>query len=66
MAAREEIEIDLSEVTDIDTAGLQLMLAAKRMPGKTLRFVGHGAPVLRIIELANVGHTLGDPLVLAA
>lgn len=66
LGSRDEIEIALDGVSDIDTAGLQLMLLTKRMPGKEVRFVRHSAEVLRIVDLANVGQILGDPLVLGA
>ena len=62
----DEMEIDLAGVTEMDTAGLQLMLIAKRYPGKSLRFVNHPAPVLRLVDLANLGSALGDPLYIAA
>ena len=41
MEEANEIEVDLSGITEIDTAGLQLMLIAKRNPGKAVRFVNH-------------------------
>jgi len=66
LANREELTVDLGEVTEIDTAGLQLMLLAKRKVGKTVRFSHHSDVVLRLIDLANLGQTLGDPLILKA
>jgi len=66
MEADNEIEVDLSGVTEIDTAGLQLMLIVKRNPGKEVRFVNHPASVLRLIDLANLGGALGDPLFISA
>lgn len=63
---RDEIEIDLSGVTEIDTAGLQLMLIAKRKPGKHVRFLNHPPSVLRLLDLSNLATTLGDPVVLTA
>ncbi|MFC4157902.1 STAS domain-containing protein [Chitinimonas lacunae] len=62
LAAADSLEVDLTGVSDIDTAGLQLMLLAKRLPGKTVRFSHHSPPVLRLIALANVAQVLGDPL----
>lgn len=64
--AQDEIEVDLGAVTEIDSAGLQLMLLAKRKPGKTVRFRHHSNEVLRLVDLANVGHLLGDPLLIEA
>lgn len=62
----DEIEIDLGGIAEIDTAGLQLMLIAKRNPGKCVRFVNHPPCVLRLIDLANLGGMLGDPLFISA
>lgn len=59
-----ETEVDLGAVEEMDTAGLQLMLMAKRCEGKTVRFVNHSAAVLRVLELANLGQQLGDPLLI--
>lgn len=65
MAMTDEVEVDLGGVSDIDTAGLQLMLLAKRRPGKEVRFTHHSAAVLRLVDMANVGLMLGDPLVIS-
>ncbi len=61
----DELEIDLGRIEEIDTAGLQLMLMAKRCAGKTVRFVNHADAVLRLLDLANLGGVLGDPLLVA-
>lgn len=66
MLDADEIEVDLSGITEMDTAGLQLMLIAKRRPGKTVRFVNHSPIVLRLIDLANLGGVLGDLMVVDA
>lgn len=58
MARASEIEVDLGEITDIDTAGLQLMLIARRNPRSGVHFVNHSPAVLRLVELANVGAAL--------
>lgn len=66
LAVVDEISVDLGEVTEIDTAGLQLMLLAKRKAGKKVHFFKHSDAVLRHIDLANLGQTLGDPLIIQA
>ena len=66
MIGADQVEVDMSGVTEIDTAGLQLMLIAKRNPGGQVRFVNHPRSVLRLVDLANLGAALGDPLVIAA
>jgi anti-sigma B factor antagonist len=63
-----ELEIDLSQVDEIDTAGLQLLILIKReaaQAGKTLSFSMHSKSVLEILELANLTTTFGDQVVLA-
>lgn len=61
-----EVEVDLSGVSEIDTAGLQLMLALKQRCGSRLRMVHHSAAVLRILDLSNASAHLGDPLLILA
>jgi anti-sigma B factor antagonist len=62
----DEIEVDLSAISEIDSAGLQLMLIVKRNPGKAVRFVNHPQSVLRLVDLAHLGEALGDPLFISA
>lgn len=60
-------EVDLSGVTEIDSAGLQLMLMAKReaaILGKEVRFVRHSDPVLELIDLCALAGQFGDPLLI--
>jgi anti-sigma B factor antagonist len=66
MVRASELEVDLSGVTEIDSAGLQLMLIVKRHPESAVRFVGHPPEVLRLVDLAQLGEALGDPLFIAA
>lgn len=61
--APSECEIDLSGVSEIDTAGLQLMLIMKKRPGVEIRFCHHSNAALRLVDLANLGQALGDPIV---
>lgn len=63
------LEVDLAGITEVDGAGLQLLILAKReaqRSGKSVRFVGHSPAVLEVIDLANLSGQFGDPLVLAA
>lgn len=63
-----DLEVDLSQVEEIDTAGLQVLILIKReaaKTGKSLRFVMHSKPVQDIIELANLTSAFGDQVVLA-
>lgn len=62
-------DMDLSGVTEIDTAGIQVLMAAKnhaRAHGVELRLLGHSPPVLELIEIYDLAAWLGDPLVVAA
>lgn len=62
--SNDEIEVDLSGVIELDTAGLQLMLQLKRGYGERIRFVNHSTAVLRILDLSNLGAKFGDPVVI--
>jgi anti-anti-sigma factor len=64
----DDIEVSLAAVREIDSAGLQLMLAAKRearAKNKSLRFVEHSQAVLDVLDLFDLGAHFGDPLVLS-
>lgn len=63
----QEIEVDLSEVTEIDSAGLQLMIMAKRQAtaqSKTLHFCRHSDPVLDLLDLCDLAGFFGDPVLI--
>jgi anti-anti-sigma factor len=64
-----ELEIDLSGISEIDTAGFQLLMLAKRETDRTggnLRLTSHSPAVLELIELYNLAGFFGDPLVITA
>ena len=61
------IEIDLSGVTEIDSAGIQLLLLAKRSSNanqRTLRLIAHSPAVIDAFELFNLAGYFGDPIVI--
>ena len=63
-----DVEIDLSQVTDVDSAGIQLLLLAKReisQDGRELRLTGHSRAVLDVFELYNLAAHFGDPLLIS-
>ncbi|WOB08896.1 STAS domain-containing protein [Piscinibacter gummiphilus] len=63
------LEIDLSGVAEFDTAGVQLLLLAKRVAaerGHELRLVRHSAVVVDVLQLLDLAAHFGDPLVVAA
>ena len=62
-----ELEIELSQVSEMDTAGLQLLILAKReclARSGLLKLVGHSQPVREIMDLCNMANYFGDPVVI--
>lgn len=69
IANNDEIEIDLSNVTEVDGAGMQMMASIKLeaiLQGKTLRYVGHSKPILDMLDLCDLGGFFGDQVVMHA
>lgn len=67
LEADDGLEINLAKVSELDTAGLQLLIMAKReaaQHGKTLQFTMHSPVVLSVLELANLTTVFGDQVVL--
>lgn len=63
-----EREIDVSEVSEMDSAGLQLLILAKReaeRQGTSLRITGHSRAVLDVLDMCNLAPYFGDPVVLS-
>ena len=58
IARGEPLQIDLSKITEIDTAGLQLLLLAKRQHGAMVRFVNHSPPVAQLLGFTNLAGAL--------
>jgi anti-sigma B factor antagonist len=62
-----QCEIDLSAVNEIDTAGAQLLIYAKKAAHemrKELHITRHSPAVLEMFELLNLAAYFGDPLVI--
>ncbi len=60
-------EINLAGVSEFDSAGLQLLMLAKKMAlaqGRPLRLVEHSQAVLDVFELLQVAGYFGDPVVM--
>jgi anti-anti-sigma factor len=69
LVATDGIEVDRGGVTEMDTAGVQLLLATKREGirlGKIVRYVSHSQAVLEVIDLYNMAAQFGDPLLISA
>jgi len=67
--ALKTLELDLSRVSELDTAGFQLLVLAKREAqkiGHNLRIVAHSPAVLEVIEFYNMVAYFGDPIVIPA
>lgn len=67
--ATKTLELDLSQVGEMDTAGFQLLVLAKREAQKLdrkLRIVAHSPAVREVIEFYNMVAFFGDPVVIPA
>jgi anti-sigma B factor antagonist len=65
IASGNALEVNLSQVSELDTAGTQLLVMAKQEAArlhKNLRFTMHSNAVLEALELANLTAVFGDPL----
>jgi len=61
-----DVSLDLSDVTEFDTAGLQLVLMARRMTearGRRLDVVQPSECVVDVLKLCNVPHGTGPSTV---
>lgn len=67
--ASDVLELDLSRVDELDSAGFQLLVLAKRESvrlGKHLKLVAHSTPVREVIDFYNMDSFFGDPVVIPA
>jgi anti-sigma B factor antagonist len=65
----EELELDLSGVGEMDSAGLQILLVLKRemeKAGHSLRLTNHSQAVFEVLELLKMQAHFGDPVVIPA
>lgn len=69
LSSVDELELDLLQVAEIDTAGVQLLILLKKEAqalGKHVTIVAHSKPVRSVIDFCNLATELGDPLVIPA
>lgn len=69
LANTDVLELDLSHVGEMDTAGLQLLILLKKeaqIAGKRVSIVAHSQAVRSVIDFCNVATEFGDPLVIPA
>lgn len=67
--AADGLELDLSQVAEIDSAGLQLLILAKREAArldKQMSIVAHSPVVRQTLDFCNLAAFFGDPVVIAA
>ncbi|TYQ12201.1 UNVERIFIED_ORG: anti-anti-sigma factor [Zoogloea ramigera] len=61
------LEIDLAGVTELDTAGLQVLMLAKRtatIEQRELRLRNHSPAVVDVVEMLNLGAFFGDAVLI--
>lgn len=64
----QELDVDLSEVAELDTAGFQLLLLLKRealRADKKLHLSSHSAVVIDVLDTFHMAAYFGDPLVVS-
>jgi anti-sigma B factor antagonist len=64
-----QIEIDLSQVSEMDSAGLQLLILAKREATRgerILHLTGHSQAVLEVMDICNMAAYFGDPVIISS
>lgn len=69
LSGTDALELDLSQVAEMDTAGLQLLLLAKREAGllnKDLSIVAHSPAVRQTLDFCNLASFFGDPVIITA
>ena len=69
LAGTDSLELDLSRVAEIDTAGLQILMLVKREAargGMSLAISGHSSAVRQTLDFCNLVGAFGDPMVIPA
>ncbi len=64
-----ELGLDLSGVTELDSAGVQVLMLAKQAAAAVagqLRLQGHSPAVIEVFELLDLTARFGDPLLMPA
>lgn len=69
LKADHELQVDLSEVSEIDSAGVQLLIFLKNEADRQhndLSFLHHSQSVVEVVEMFNLSSFFNDPVVLSA
>lgn len=64
LSERRDLRINLAQTTEVDSSGVQLLLAAKRAAeaqGRSLEVVAHSEAMVEVMELLRLSHVFGDP-----
>jgi anti-anti-sigma factor len=68
LSADPALEVDLSGIEEMDTAGAQVLLWLKReglARGQAIPFTHHSPAVLDVIDLLNLAGVFGDTILIA-
>lgn len=68
LALAPELELDLSKVTEMDTAGIQLLVLLKREAarrGGSVRLTGHSPAALEVLDRYDLAGYFGDPVLMS-
>lgn len=69
LAEADLLELDLSQVGEMDTAGLQLLILSKREAArlnKSVTIVAHSPAVRQTLDFCQLATFFGDPVVITA
>ncbi|MDH5518512.1 MAG: STAS domain-containing protein [Gammaproteobacteria bacterium] len=67
LSAANCINVSLNNVTEIDTAGIQLMVSLKKnaaRDNKVVNFTAHSSAVVSLLDLFDMTTYFGDPIVI--
>lgn len=69
LKSAKELQLDLGGVTEIDCAGVQLLMFLKQEAvsrNHKLSLTAHSKMVVEVLELLNLSKHFGDPIVISA
>ncbi|MEC5400245.1 STAS domain-containing protein [Uliginosibacterium sp. H1] len=64
LAASDKLDVDLAGISEIDSAGVQLLMMLRNeaeRASKQVSWVGHSQAVTQVLDLLNLGAALGAP-----